>query len=34
MGTYRSFVKNNCMYFMIKEENILDKYNKFGKKFI
>ena len=32
MGTYRSFDENKCMYFLIKEEKRLDKYNEFWKK--
>ena len=28
MSTYRSFDKNKCIYFLIKEEKVLDKYNK------
>ena len=32
MSTYRSFDKNNCMYFTIKEENVFDKYSEIGKK--
>ena len=27
MSTYRSFDKNNCMYFMTKEEKVFDKHN-------
>ena len=27
MSTHRSFDKNNCMYFIIKEEYVFDKYN-------
>ena len=27
MSTYRSFDKNDCMYFVIKEEKVFDKYN-------
>ena len=32
MSTYRSIDKNNCMYFMIKEEKFLINIMKFGKK--
>ena len=34
MNTYRSFDRNNCMYFMIKEETFLISIIKFGKHFI
>ena len=27
MSTHRSFDKNNCMYFMTKEEKVFDKHN-------
>ena len=27
MGTYKSFDKNKCMYFLKKEEKVFDKYN-------
>ena len=33
MSTYRSFYKNNSIYFMIKEEKVLDKYNEIWEKF-
>ena len=32
MGTYRSFDKNECIYFLIKEEKIFDKYNEIWEK--
>ena len=32
MSTYKSFDKNNCKYFMIKEEKVLDNYNEIWKK--
>ena len=32
LSIYRSFDKNNCMYFMIKEEKVFDKYNEIWEK--
>ena len=32
MGTYRSFDKNDCMYFMIKEEKVFIEYNNIWRK--
>ena len=32
MSPYGSFEKNNCMYFMIKEEKSFDKYNEIWQK--
>ena len=32
MSPYGSFDKNNCMYFMIKEEKGFDKYNEIWQK--
>ena len=32
MSTYRIFDKNNCMYFMVKEEKFFDKYNEISEK--
>ena len=31
MGTYRSFNKNKCMHFLMKEEKHFDKYNEIWK---
>ena len=32
MSTYRSLDKNNCMYFLIKEAKVFDKYNEIWEK--
>ena len=32
MSTYRSFDKNNCMHFMIKEDKVFDECNEIWEK--